>query len=456
MRKIISIIAAVMMALALTACGNPSPAPADTTDGENKQENEVIDQGGEGLTPVFSATINETVLVDEKDVKITATELTYTGYSAELELLIENNSDRDLSFYAGTLGYSVNSVNHYMIADGYLGEDVDAGMQARPSVSFSLDQLMMYGITDIADIGLGIEIKDGYDEYLITGPIEIPTSIADTYDYDKDTFREAMNSKALAKEYGFVIDYYSDDALFDESGMKVLSSYVITNEDGKQGLLLEVINQSDKIQYAIAADSVLNGIAVSDYGDSELVVPGKRAVLDITFDGLLEQSYLKLLGMKEYSDYACTFEVAAEDGTTLAGKDIQIVFGKTGATETFTGETLYDANGYTIQNVGLVEDSSSYSDDLHLLLLVKNGSSQTVSVDNGFNDAYVNKMKTTVIMYSKTVKPGQTGLLDIELMESDLESNNLTLSDITEISLKLDVRDDDYMTVDEPEMKITY
>ena len=155
MRKIISIIAAVMMALALTACGNPSPAPADTKDGGNNQENEVIDQGGEGLTPVFSATINETVLVEEKDVKITATELTYTGYSAELELLIENNSDRDLSFYAGTLGYSVNSVNHYMIADGYLGEDVDAGMQARATMSFGLDQLMMYGITDIADIGLG-------------------------------------------------------------------------------------------------------------------------------------------------------------------------------------------------------------------------------------------------------------------------------------------------------------
>ncbi len=88
--------------------------------------------------------------------------------------------------------------------------------------------------------------------------------------------------------------------------------------------------------------------------------------------------------------------------------------------------------------------------------MVKNGSSQTVSVDNGFNDAYVNKMKTTVIMYSKTVKPGQTGLLDIELMESDLESNNLTLSDITEISLKLDVRDEDYMTVDEPEVTILY
>ena len=43
MRKIISIITAVLMVLALTACGNSSPG---TTDGENKPENEVINQGG--------------------------------------------------------------------------------------------------------------------------------------------------------------------------------------------------------------------------------------------------------------------------------------------------------------------------------------------------------------------------------------------------------------------------
>ena len=452
MRKIISIITAVLMVLALTACGNSSPG---TTDGENKPENEVINQGGKELAPVFSATINETVLVDEKDVKITATELTYTEYSAELELLIENNSNKDLSFYSGSL-YPMNSVNNYMISDGYLGEDVDAGMKARASVSFSLGQLMIYGITDIADIGLGFEIKDGYDEYLATEPIEIRTSIADTYNYDIDTFRVAMGSKSLAREYGFVIDYYSDDILFDESDMKVLCSYVITNKNGEQGLLLEVINQSDQNRYARAAESMVNGIVVSDYGDSELIVAGKRALLNIKFDDLLDPNYLELLGMKEYSDYACTFEVETEDGTTLAGKDIQIVFGKTGVAEAFAGETLYDANGYTIQNVGLVEDSTSYSDDLHLLLLVKNGSSQEVTIIPGNNDAYVNKMKTEFLIDSFSFQPGQYGLLDIILRGSDLETNNLTLSDITEISIKLEVNDDSFNTVDEPEVTILY
>lgn len=456
MKRIISIIAAILMAVALTACGNSSPAPSEVPTEEKEQGKADTNQGGAELIPIFSATIDEVVLVDEMDVKITATELTYNSYSAELKLLIENNSDRELSFYAGTLGYSVNSINNYMIADGYVGEDVAAGMQASVSMSFSLDQLMLYGITDIADIGLGFEIKADYDDYLVTGPLEIRTSIADSYDYSKDTFREAMSSRTLAEEYGYTIDYRSEDTLFDERDMKILSSYVITNEDGEQGLLVEVINQSDQDRYAIACDSALNGIAVSDYGDSEMVVAGKRAVLDITFDSLMDRSYLERLGMSKFSEYACTFEVADADGTTLAGKEIQIAFAGTASPDSFTGDTLYEENGFTIQNVGLVEDSFSYSDDLHLLLLVKNTSGKKVYISNGVNDVYLNKMKTTAIMYTQTVKDGSYALLDVELMGSSLNDNDLTLSDITEASLKLEIRDDNYMTLYEPEMVITY
>ena len=456
MKKIISIIAAVLMILALTACGNSSTGTGDVPDDAGDQKDAAIEQDVEELERIFSATIDEVVLVDEKDVKITAKELTYTSYSADLELFIENNSDRELSFYAGTMGYSINSVNHYMIADGYVGEDVAAGMQANVTMSFDLDQLMIYGISDIADIGLGFEIKDGYDDYLVTGPLEIKTSIADSYDYDKDTFRQAMDGKALAREYGFTIDYRGDEKLFDEQGMTILSEYVFTNEDGEQALLLEVINQSDLTRYAIVSESVVNGIAVSDYGDSEMVAPGMKAVLDVSFDSLLDPSHLELLGMSKYCEYASLFEVRDLEGTTLSSKDIKISFDEAISLDNFAGDTLYDANGFTVQNVGLVEDSFSYSDDLHILLLVKNDTDKPVSVDTGFNEVYVNKLKTSAIAYGQTVKSGCYALLDVELMGYDLEKNDLTLSDITEISMKLEIRDEKYYTIDEPEAVIAY
>ena len=59
--------------------------------------------------------------VPDSGIKIfTATELSYTDYSAELNLLIENNSDKNLSFISGSMGYSCNAVNGYMVNDGYL------------------------------------------------------------------------------------------------------------------------------------------------------------------------------------------------------------------------------------------------------------------------------------------------------------------------------------------------
>ena len=90
------------------------------------------------------ATIEETVLVDENNVKITATELTYGNYAFELALVIENNSDKDLSFIANSVGYSCNSVNGYMISDGYLNCDVAAGKKANDRIMIDYDTCLLY------------------------------------------------------------------------------------------------------------------------------------------------------------------------------------------------------------------------------------------------------------------------------------------------------------------------
>ena len=118
-RNFAMLLAAVM--LLLPACGqdsstdNPSSAPSE-------QVNAPIQTGDDNTGPaeIFdpSATIEETVLVDESDVKITVTEIKYTAYSVKLDLAIENNSGQNLSFHAGTMGYNCNSVHGYMVDGG--------------------------------------------------------------------------------------------------------------------------------------------------------------------------------------------------------------------------------------------------------------------------------------------------------------------------------------------------
>ena len=159
--------------------------------------------------PAFAlqATMEETVLVDEKDVKITATALQGTSNQVELSLAIENNSDTDLSFLSGTMGYSCNSVNGYMIDDGYLNVDVVAGKKANETIKFSVDQLELMGITDIADIEIGFHIQTSdYDTYLRTGPRQLRTSLSDFYDYSADTYQEAINNGEFAQIYRYSME----------------------------------------------------------------------------------------------------------------------------------------------------------------------------------------------------------------------------------------------------------
>ena len=232
------LLAAVML---LSACSGTAPEGISSSGQPGKSESGTVSARPSGGDPVQfdpSATLEETVLVDESDVKITATGLKYTAYDVKLSLAIENNSDQNLSFYSGTLGYSCNSVNGYMVDDGYLNADIAAGKKSNETVSFSVDELTLLGISDIADIELGFHITaDRYNDYLLTGPRQLRTSIADSYDYKADTYRQSIvdNISAL----GSTVDCDSEEVVFDQKGIRVVSQTLVTNSSGKQALLVE-------------------------------------------------------------------------------------------------------------------------------------------------------------------------------------------------------------------------
>ena len=452
---ILSLLLALVMLMA--ACGGPSGTGESNNNEETgNQGTPANDYSVDDLGRSFGATIDETVLVDEQGVKITAKELSYSSYAADLSLLIENNSDRQLSFYAGTLGYSANSINGYMISDGYIGEDVAAGMAVNVNMSFNLDQLSFYGFKDIADIGLGFQIKDGYDDYLVTGPLEIRTSVADSYDYSKDTYKEAMDNPVMPAVYGFTVNYKADDVLYDGNGIRILNEYVVTNKAGEQSIFIELQNTSDQNLYATATDAVVNNITCSFAAASEFIVPGKRSVMSISLENLLDKNYMEKIGMKEYQNFLCYFGVKDEDYNAIGGKDIEIQFAGDVRPEDFEEETVYDANGFKVMDVGIVEDGFEYSDDLHLLLLVKNETDKVVSISDGLNDVYINKMKISDITIGQDARPNNYALIDVELMGYDLEANGIEISNITEAMVTLEIRDNDYTLLDSPTIELTY
>lgn len=459
MKKTAVLGVAIAVSFLLAACGGAPAAggSGNATGGGTPAAAPEAGHSVDELGRIFSAAIEETVLFDDQGVKITAKELSYTDYSAELQLLLENNSDRDLTFLSNTIGYAVNSVNGYMMPIGYLSEDIAAGMSAAQTVTMELDMLSMYGILDIADVSLGFEIKAGDEDYLKTGPLEVKTFAAAGYDYSKDTFKEAMDGMILPAAYGFSVDYRGTDTLLDENGVTIGCEYVITNKDGEKKLFLEAVNNSDQNLYVSSEDVSVNGMNVSSgTWSSEFIVAGKRALMTLDLDRLLSTEAMDLLGMKKYTDCSMLLEVLDENWNVLGSKEAAIAFDGTSSPDGFAGDVVYDSNGYTFQTVGLAPDSYDFSDDVHVLALMKNTSGQAVYVSTGFGDVYVNKMKVMDITYGRSVKDGGYALIDISLTGYDLEDNGLDISTITEVTAEFQIGDGNYHYYDEPTITMTF
>lgn len=205
-----SILLAMVLLASLAACSSADAPgsgagsqPAATRDAASSTPDGNAAEQPEATLEPFNrnAALDETVLVDEGGIKITATGLTYTDYSAYLALTIENNSGKDLSFVSGSLGYSCNSINGYMIDDGYLNCDVSNGKKANEVVEFVYDALMPYGINEIADLEIGFTITDDDYNSTYTGPRALRTSAADAHDYGTDHYQQTITSSAAMNTY---------------------------------------------------------------------------------------------------------------------------------------------------------------------------------------------------------------------------------------------------------------
>lgn len=405
-----------------------------------------------------NAKIEETVLVDESGIKIIANALNYTQYSVDVDLTIENNTEKDLSFCCGTMGYSCNSVNGYMTNDGYMNTKVGAGKKAKEVISFSVRDLAMMGIIDIADIEIGFDIEDDfYDTYLQTGPRQIRTSIAESYDYSIDSYQEAIVSDALATEYGYLVNHHAKEERYNQGGIHIVSETLITNSDGERSLLIETENTSSEPVYITIGDISINGLSLQNgIWVSDAVNVGKHCITSINLTSILERTR-NMFGIEEIGEISFAFgQKDTKYNQLIDPEDISISISDD-ASFNRAGTELYQADGIRIVAKGLVADSASYSDDIHLMLLVESEFDDSVSVDVDYNSVSVNGYMTDFLCFSNTVEPGHSMILDVELQDSSLDTNGISRTeDIAEIELTFKIRDSHYKTIANPVVTISY
>lgn len=268
--------------------------------------------GGNETMEAFNteATIEPTVIYDENGVRITADQLTYDNFSAELSLTFENGSDKKLSFISGSAGYHVNSVNGYMIDVGYVNCEVEAGQSATDALTFDFNELNIYGITEIADMEIGFDISD--DEYnsVYTGPVQIKTSAAESYDYTVNTYQEILNNGAFENAFNSTVNYFSDDDLYSNYNICVTSAALMTNSDGEPVLMFEIENNSQSEVVVSISDVSINGnIVREDHWSSDNINAGKKRLVDLQLTDLADRYEGDFSGISNASSISFTFSV---------------------------------------------------------------------------------------------------------------------------------------------------
>ncbi len=403
--------------------------------------------------------MEETVLVDENHIKITATNLKFTNSALEIDLLIENNSDKNLNFLSGTAGYSCDEINGYMMDGGYLNTDVVAGKKAYETIRFDLAQFLIFGIREIADIRIGFEIQDENYDSVYTGARQIKISVADEHAYEKDTYVEMIGSGVLEKGYDCTVDYFAEQEWFNQNEVRIISAGLLTNSEGEKLMLLEVVNDSKETISSVTKNIAINGVTVCSYAWShDLINPGARRILDFSISDLLDELYRETLGITEIGSFGCMFYVEDAEGNEKGeAQKIEVSLSSSETAPDITGTELYSDKGITVISKGLFQEQSGYTNDINLLMLVYNGSDEPISVDVGHNSLSVNAFMIDFYTSGATVQAGEYAIMDVKIRESSLKDNKISgIEDIKEMEMSLTLRNRKYDDIAEPKVILEF
>ena len=240
MKKTLKILFVMIMMITLVGCGNSNNG--GTTG----------DESLDTLLQKFDKTaqISATTLYDEKNVKIELTDLAFNDNDVTLNFKFTNNTSEELEFISGSTGYSVNAINGYMINDGYINKEVAPGETEEDTMNFDLKNIIANGIMKIADISVGfaIDASDYNSNFtkFYTGAINFKTSLADSYDYSEKSYQNFMK-KGFEKAFDAKVLYFSDNQLFNNSGIEVNSLAIIEKDNEKLAFLEVKNNNSNEI-----------------------------------------------------------------------------------------------------------------------------------------------------------------------------------------------------------------
>lgn len=251
-RMFTALIASAMLLLAGCSSGNSDPTNVASVDTAASNVGGAASEGSESAAEENAVTLDETVIYDGNDIKITAIGIKEDSFfGSELNLLIENNGTQNIVVQPD---YCL--VNGYMMY-GLMSSDVAAGKKNNDTLDFSGSTLKACGIDQIADIRLRLTVidSDSWMTLFKTDEITLQTSAAGTYTQTYDD---------------------SGKVIYDTNGIKVVAKSADDEFLGK-GVAFYLENNTDRHVVVNGENISVNGYMMTDLFYADLA-PQSHAV----------------------------------------------------------------------------------------------------------------------------------------------------------------------------------
>lgn len=285
MKKIASLILALMLIISLVACGGETTPDNDNdkkpSQSENNNDTEKTDKNEISFT--------EVIAVDNAECMIKITEIdpdNMWGYTLKAQL--ENKStDKTYMFSVDTA--SINGVE----CDPLFAKEVAAGKKANDGIVFSSDELKENGVGDYTDIELTFRVYDSED----WTAEEVAIETVNIYPYGED---KAVKYVREAQE--------SDNVVIDNEYVTVIVTGYENDDIWGYTVNLFLLNKSDKNVMFSVDDASVNGYMADPFYATS-VSAGKCAFSSMAWsDTTFEEN-----GITDVEEIELTFRVYDQD-----------------------------------------------------------------------------------------------------------------------------------------------
>ena len=401
-----------------------------------------------------TATIEPGTVFNEKGVRIDVINLSYTGSGVNLTVNINNGTNTEINVLGGAVGYSVYSINGYMVSGGYVNTDIAANESGLAIVHFDNNTLQMLGIDEIGTLEFGFRFKDTNDNYLYTGPIQIYTSVHDNYDYTRNTYRDYISSSDFEREFGVKCIRFAEETLAEGGGVEITSWGLFRNVSGDLVLMIEAKNSSDVTANLQGTDLCINGLIIYKgsvcFGNMNPNTTDICVInLSTLLDNILDEKIATMLGINEINNVSFSVQVYDNNYAELV-PTVDLFFPINNEDSGFDtdGVELYNANGIRLIYKDTYNAESEYDDDIYTMILVENNSG--TNIDLRVEDVYLNGEPDAVASsFFGEVPSGRSSAVKLHLYSYSFEDYGIVnAEDIEEMLVSFKLRDTKYNTID--------